>query len=567
MSARMKRLALSRAGRLRIMFELSGHSPGMSGLFVLALRDSLDAEGGLCQALSGENAAARFYAFAAEQVGSRGVYRTEIDLSRLDWRESYWDAFICESADEGAHQLQNGADLVEDADKRAHIAPLKTPRHYGASLKVRCVQAYTPDGGIVFPYTRADGELAFTYRLRKRQDSPTYRLREIVADAALVAMGSRIRKRNIWLVYEKFCERAQDNGFYFFKYCMETLPPEERARIFYVIDKQSPDYERVKPWRSNVCDFMGVRHLLYASCAQMIVASESLMHAYLWRAKPSYVRRRIYARPIFFLQHGVTALKHTHGVFGRMGDYPVDYYVTTSEHEKDIIVDNYGYDRDHAPVLGFTRWDALEDHSSVDAPLVLVMPTWREWMSCENERDFVDSEFFRQYSRFLGSESLSQALRRVGATVVFYVHPRFSRFSHLFNVDSDVIRIVHADEAPLNELIMQCSALVTDYSSVTWDVAYQGKPVFFLQFDQDEYLERTGSYIDLHGEMPGPSFEDAERLVDELSARFVSGLSRTEREAAIADEWFAYRDRANCERTYRYVRDLNRGANGKAGAS
>ena len=48
------------------------------------------------------------------------------------------------------------------------------------------------------------------------------------------------KKRHIWLIYEKYCISAQDNGFYFFQYCMKHLPAEEKKNIFFILDKSSP---------------------------------------------------------------------------------------------------------------------------------------------------------------------------------------------------------------------------------------------------------------------------------------------------------------------------------------
>lgn len=46
------------------------------------------------------------------------------------------------------------------------------------------------------------------------------------------------RQKN-WVVYEKFCKTAQDNSYYFFKYCMEHLPEKERRHIYYIMDPGS----------------------------------------------------------------------------------------------------------------------------------------------------------------------------------------------------------------------------------------------------------------------------------------------------------------------------------------
>ena len=56
-------------------------------------------------------------------------------------------------------------------------------------------------------------------------------MKEYAALAIYYLMRPVWKKKNIWLVYEKYCVMAQDNGFYFFKYCMENLPESEKDRI------------------------------------------------------------------------------------------------------------------------------------------------------------------------------------------------------------------------------------------------------------------------------------------------------------------------------------------------
>ena len=49
-------------------------------------------------------------------------------------------------------------------------------------------------------------------------------------------------KKHICLVSEKFASMAQDNGYYFFKHCMdENEEAYLHKKIYYIISKDSPD--------------------------------------------------------------------------------------------------------------------------------------------------------------------------------------------------------------------------------------------------------------------------------------------------------------------------------------
>ena len=58
--------------------------------------------------------------------------------------------------------------------------------------------------------------------------------------------------------------------------------------------------------------------------------------------------------------------------------------------------------------------------------------------------------------------------------------------------------------------------LITDYSSVCWDILYQDKPSIFYQFDIEKYNEAHGSYIDMETELFGDRASTEALLLDLL---------------------------------------------------
>ena len=46
----------------------------------------------------------------------------------------------------------------------------------------------------------------------------------------------------------EMCIRDRDNGYYFFKYCMEQLPKEKKQHIYYILDTDSADYDKMKQY-------------------------------------------------------------------------------------------------------------------------------------------------------------------------------------------------------------------------------------------------------------------------------------------------------------------------------
>jgi len=461
---------------------------------------------------------------------------TSFDPAKLPFCEIYWDAFLV--------VYRNGC--------RGYV-PIKFNQQQLWRLYLGNQQWRIGDDKVLFSHIAKRETLSFIYRdYYPHLDTYETRLKEFAA-FALFALGHPYWKRKrIWLVYEKFCKLAQDNAYYFFDYCM-SLPEEQRKHIFYVIDKSQPDYQKLAPYDAQVLDFMSFKHILYTMVAKLYIASDSRTHLYVWRSKPSIIRRRIAKHKIFFLQHGVTALKQVAHLFGKQGSSPMTYFLTTSANEQEIVVDNFGYRSNQAPVLGFSRWDVLEDKSSADAPSILLMPTWRPWLEEQSDEVFVASDYFKAYSSLIQSEALGQVLERYNAKLRFFIHPKLSSMLGNFEASSDRIELVPQGSEPLNEVMMESNMAITDYSSICWDMLYMDKPVVFYQFDRDRYEEHIGSYVDLEHDLPGESCLEETDLVKAIETVAARGFTLTDEQQAKADEWFAHKDRNNRQRTYNFI--------------
>ena len=96
--------------------------------------------------------------------------------------------------------------------------------------------------------------------------------------------------------------------------------------------------------------------------------------------------------------------------------------------------------------------------------------------------------------------------------------------------------------------------LVTDYSSVSWDVYYLGKPVIFYQFDYDLYLKSNGSYLNMETELFGDRCMTEEELTDIIIEYVQTDFKEKKQYSAARNNYFAYRDRDNSKRTLEFIR-------------
>ena len=464
------------------------------------------------------------------------IIDAKLDLKNKYMQELFWDVIVKTTYKNVSLNISNYLN-----------------RRQKLNLMIMNQQMNISDNNILFPYKTMGGKLAYTYREKTPYDGWNTKIKEFLACFIFAILHPYWKRKKMWLVYEKFCSMAQDNGYYFFKYCMEELPQNEREKIFYILDENSTDWDKVKKYEKQVIPFMSFKHILYTMVAKMYIASDSKKHLYIWRAKPNFVSQRISKHKILFLQHGVTALKKVDGIFGKKGSSPMTYFTTTSEFEQNIVVENFKYKKVNAPILGFTRWDVLENTATDTEKIILAMPTWRSWLEEKSADDFVKSDYYHNYMKLLSSNYLAEILKKNNVKLIFYIHPKFRDYIGEFNVSGEHIELIPFGSEPLNEIIKKCHMLITDYSSVCWDVYYLGKPVLFYQFDYDMYEQAHGSYLDMEQELFGKRYTKYEDLLLGIEKQIKNNFTEEQKYKDLRNHYFAYIDNENSKRTYQYI--------------
>lgn len=422
-----------------------------------------------------------------------------LELKNVDLKSLYWDVVVMFANPETGERFEAAVSMTRSYR-------LFTSFLYRGSYE-------TGNGFFLYPYNTSSKKLAFQFREEGEYDHLGFRVKELTAFAAYYLLKPYWDSRHIQLVYEKFCMMAQDNGYYFFKYCMDHEEEKrQKNHIYYVITKDAPDRKKLDAYQSRLVDFMSIRHMIYMIAAELLVSTDTRNHLYAMRQRGSILKRYLRKKPLVFLQHGVTALKKVDFFYGKGKSGSCDLFVVTSDFEKKIIEDYFGYAEDEIVNSGFARWDVLEDKSE-GLREILIMPTWRAWLENVTLEEFKESDYFHNYMELLNSPRFHSFLEKNDLLAKFYLHSKFREFIQDFSVGSDRIRLIVFGEEPANELMMRCKMLVTDYSSVCWDVFYLDKPVVFFQFDRDKYMEAHGSYLDMDRELFGDCAQDVDGLL------------------------------------------------------
>ncbi len=117
--------------------------------------------------------------------------------------------------------------------------------------------------------------------------------------------------------------------------------------------------------------------------------------------------------------------------------------------------------------------------------ITLYAPTWRGEVG---EVGNITSGLLKKYR--IIADNLPENYQ-----LLLKVHPLLYKYIKDIN---NFANVVIPDELDVCEIMSGVDLLITDYSSVFVDFLVKDKPVILYQYDQDEYLEGRGMYLDLN---------------------------------------------------------------------
>lgn len=375
----------------------------------------------------------------------------------------------------------------------------------------------------------------------------------LAATRVLRRTAARVRGSRPWLIGGAVGAFYGDNSAALHQHIREHHP---EINVYWVINRDSRDVERAAAL-GPVLYRDEMKTYFYALLAEVHVISHGVHDV---PTCASSLSKALKVR----LGHGLTALKKTkpralhsnesaNAVFGLV---PV-----SSEFEKANKA-TWGIPEDALVITGVPRFDTLLRKARTVAKgpgprRVLYMPTWREWLPKSRDA-LLESELFQNVRALLTDDALAGVLEEHDAVLEVAAHPILrEQLDLLAPTTVQLGRVRWATGGDIQDLLVRCDVLVTDYSSVAWDVLYLGRPVLFFAFDVDEYERHRGAYFDLRNDLPGPSASDVPGMVALIERALNGEIERDESIRARRERWmervFPYRDDRNCERVMREI--------------
>lgn len=362
--------------------------------------------------------------------------------------------------------------------------------------------------------------------------------------------------QHAWLLMDRNTQ-ADDNAEHLYRYIKHNHPEQD---IYFVLEPSANDWPRLADEGFNLLAFGSHEHeSALRSCTKLI-------SSHIDKYVSNYLGPKMLAgRHLVFLQHGVTKDNLSGWLNSKEA---INCLVTTTPDEYHSFVNDgspYKFSRKDVALTGFPRHDSLLDRQNETERLVVIMPTWRKTLvgdATQNGNDrqlnpeFMQSEFAQHWRDVLHSPLLKNLAEQYDFRVAFYPHALITPYLPLFEVP-DYIEVMTSTMVPIQEVFNRAAMMITDYSSVAFDMAVLDKPSIYYQFDEASFFNGghayTKGYFDYRQHGFGPVVIDQQALFIALERMLANdGKPNHEILSRIA-QTFPLRDGKSCERVYQAI--------------
>lgn len=208
----------------------------------------------------------------------------------------------------------------------------------------------------------------------------------------------------------------------------------------------------------------------------------------------SYITNKFFKSNPFwqyiFIQHGQVFMPSRSIETGYLFPEKFDKFLVSSNNEANIFK-KYHFDENKLIKAGLSRWDLLCNLQPQQEKSILLMFTWRSLRLL----DFEESLYKKNLLSLINNDDLQAYLSEKNIKLYFAPHHALLTNQGVdFEIENKNIEVVNS--CNISKYIRNCNALVTDFSSVSFDFMFQNKPVVFYILDKNDShlnsLERKG---------------------------------------------------------------------------
>ena len=365
-------------------------------------------------------------------------------------------------------------------------------------------------------------------------------------------------KRDIVITSDLFLEEntSPQDGFELFKY-IYTLDGRE-FEPYYIINKKSSQYRRIKDeYGKHIVGFSAKnRTPAFLRLIWLFRRTKYICSGFLaLNALNIDIVQAIKSNPetyYIFTQHGITFFKDDFISVSTYSSFVYDKLMVSNDYEKNIYLSKDCVEEQDIIKNGLFRWDLLTQRSSEPGRTIFIYFTHRRYL--KRIPDVEHSVYIQTISGLLRDPRLKELVERYGYTVKVGMH-----HTAVDLVGPSVLKDVQIiSDDDIAEVKRTSDILITDYSSMAFEMWFQRKPAIFLNIPDGEDCILYGSNTDLVHPYRGKEqylfniVDSVDDCIALMETYFNNGFTLSEEDNRKVDNFFYYSSDF-CQRFYQYL--------------
>ncbi|MDR1018174.1 MAG: bifunctional glycosyltransferase family 2 protein/CDP-glycerol:glycerophosphate glycerophosphotransferase [Lachnospiraceae bacterium] len=386
--------------------------------------------------------------------------------------------------------------------------------------------------------------------------------KRIILVRLLSILINKIKKDKIVNIFTDRVDKADDNAEVLYRYYEQNR--EKNEINYFVINKKTKDYKRLKKEGFNVVKMNSVKYLFKMLQANNMITSHA--ERYLWSPFYWIFDNKIndkFKYKFIFLQHGIIKENLSSWLHRDVQNFQM--FVTSSKTEYNSIVNpqmGYGYSDKEVKLIGLPRYDRLLASNS-ELKYIAVMPTWRSELAGklnkngirEKNSGFKETEYYQNWNTILNSEELKRLLKISNKKILFVPHPNLRIQVDDFEIDPKFVEISEYSDRYVDIINKSC-AMITDTSSVFFDFGYMYKPIYYYQYDEGNWGKGKNNYFDYQSMGFGPVSTTLNDLIRNITIGVERNFVMRDEYKNRVNNYYEFHDQNNCKRNKEAIEGL-----------
>ena len=380
---------------------------------------------------------------------------------------------------------------------------------------------------------------------------------------ALFQPSEKYASDGSWLLMDRET-KADDNAEHLYRYMMNNHPEQS---CYFALNNDAPDWQRLKQEGFNLIEFGSQEFEERLRKANKIISSHLEQHI------NNYFNDLYeFSKKFIFLQHGITIHDLSTWTNSKIN---LQCFITATKPEFLSInsdFNSYKLTPKEVVLTGFPRYDSLISKNISESKKILIMPTWRSNIVGQHtgrgsntrtmNENFMKTEYAQAWYTFLHSNELKKLADQYQYEIIFAPHPNIEPYLEVLDVPNYINIWSSLNETEsIQNLFGRSSILITDYSSVSFDMAYLNKAIIYYQFDKENFYSGIHTtqkgYFSYETDGFGPIAITENQTLIELELILKNGGANQKYLQRI-HETFPFQNGGNCDRVYQAIINLDK---------